>query len=291
MKNKIYDAIIIGAGPSGAQAALYLARANKKVLVFYSKEKGSLTYANEIENFYAQDKIKGVDLYKKGIKELNKFDIELINTLVTNITINYEDNTFTVGDNNQWFTAKALILALGKEKIAENFKIEAKSGVSYCAVCDGFFYKRKRLALIGSTEFAVTEFRILKNITQDITILTNSQKCVMELENYAIKCEKSISKIKNTPSNKVLVEFLDNTALEFDGVFIAEGDMGVSSISKQLGIETSQGNYIKVDDKMRTNINGIYACGDVIGGTAQIAKAVNDGMKTALSVINYLNNL
>ena len=291
MKNKIYDAIIIGAGPSGAQAALYLARANKKVLVFYSKEKGSLTYANEIENFYAQGKIKGVDLYKKGIKELNKFDIELINTLVTNITINYEDNTFTVGDNNQWFTAKALILALGKEKIAENFKIEAKSGVSYCAVCDGFFYKRKRLALIGSTEFAVTEFRILKNTTQDITILTNSQKCVMELENYALKCEKSISKIKNTPSNKVLVEFLDNTALEFDGVFIAEGDMGVSSISKQLGIETSQGNYIKVDDKMRTNINGIYACGDVIGGTAQIAKAVNDGMKTALSVINYLNNL
>ena len=291
MKNKIYDAIIIGAGPSGAQAALYLARANKKVLVFYSKEKGSLTYANEIENFYAQAKIKGVDLYKKGIKELNKFDIELINTLVTNITINYEDNTFTVGDNNQWFTAKALILALGKEKIAENFKIEAKSGVSYCAVCDGFFYKRKRLALIGSTEFAVTEFRILKNITQELTILTNSQKCVMELENYAIKCEKSISKITNTPSNKVLVEFLDNTALEFDGVFIAEGDMGVSSISKQLGIETSQGNYIKVDDKMRTNINGIYACGDVIGGTAQIAKAVNDGMKTALSVINYLNNL
>jgi len=289
-KSNVYDCIIIGAGPSGVQAGIYLARANKKVLVVFSKALGSLLEAKDVENFYGVTKLSGEDVYQNGIKQLERLNVDMIDTEISSVRHDFDSNLFFVSDGKSEFVSKTLVLAMGKEtKKKADYEISATSGVSYCALCDGFFFKHKKIAVVGNGEFAFSEFKHLLDVTDNVTLLTNGKtlsKVPSFVQNINKLKLKSIGVGKNT---NVCVIFEDESKQEFDGLFIAEGKMGTGAISKILGVAETADGHILVDENMKTNIPGLFACGDMVGMPYQIAKAVADGMRAGLSVINFLN--
>lgn len=177
----MYDVIIVGAGPAGISASLYTIRGNLKTLIIY-KEKSALEKTPKIENYYGfKNGIKGEELYKIGIEQAKNLGVEILEEEVTNIQMKIEEKEilFNVQTLNNEFEAKAVILATGNKKNKPNIeKIDEYEGkgVSYCAVCDGFFYRNKDVAVIGNGDYAISEAMDLQDIVKSIKILTNGQK-------------------------------------------------------------------------------------------------------------------
>lgn len=283
----MYDVIIIGAGPAGVSASLYTHRANLKTLILY-REEGALEKTNQIENYYGfADGISGKKLYEAGIQQAKNIGVELRKEEVTNIQ--FTEKGFNVITENSRQEAKAIILATGNKKKKPKIKgiedFEGK-GVSYCAVCDGFFYRNRSVSVIGNGNYAISEVNELINLAGDITILTNGEKAPeFRADNVAIDT-KEIDSIEGENTVQ-FIKFKDGSEIETEGVFIAEGMAGSIDFAKKLGVMTDS-NKIIVNEKMETNVKGIYACGDCTGGFLQIAKAVYEGMKAGTEVIQYI---
>lgn len=289
----MYDVIIVGAGPAGISASLYTIRGNLKTLVIY-KEKSALEKAQSIENYYGfENGIKGEELYKVGIKQAKNLGIEILEEEVTNIEIDIlkidkdvKKEIFKVQTLNHEFKAKAVILATGNKKNKPNIKrideYEGK-GVSYCAICDGFFYRNRDVAVVGSGDYAISEAVKLQNIAKSITILTNGKKIPeYRVDNIDI-IEKEIKEVIGDSKIKE-IKFKDNSKMKIDGIFIAEGIAGSTEFAKKLGAKI-ENDRIVVNEKMETSVKGVYACGDCTGGLYQISKAVYEGTKAGLQVI------
>ena len=283
----MYDVIIIGAGPAGISAALYAKRAGTDVLVIYYGE-SNLEKAAKIDNYYGfEDGIDGKALYQNGIRQAEKLNINIKNEEVLNIEKQQED--FVVNTEKECYSAKSIIIATGNKKLRPNIKgikeFEGK-GISYCAICDGFFYKNKAVAVIGNGKFAISEANDLKNIAGSVKILTNGEEIKentdFELKNKKIKELHGNSKVES-------IEFEDGTELSIDGIFIALGEAGGSDFAKKIGVITQNDNII-VDEDMKTNIDGLYSCGNSTGGLLQVCKAVYEGAKAGLSASNYVKN-
>ncbi len=286
----MYDVIIIGAGPAGISASLYTQRANKKTLIIYSGE-SSLEKAKKIDNYYGFDNgINGKDLYNNGILQAKNIGVDIKKQEVIKIEI--KEGFFQVVTNQSKYQSKSIIIALGNKKNTVNVKgvkeLEGR-GVSYCAICDGFFYKNKDVVVIGSGNYAIAETNDLINIAKKITILTNGRKAPDFRADNVDVVTKNIKEISG--DNRVReVRFQDDSLLKTDGVFIAEGSAGPIELAKKLGIITKNGNIV-VNEKMETNIKGIFACGDCVGGLLQISKAVYEGTKAGLEIINYVRSV
>ena len=284
----MYDVIIIGAGPAGISAGLYTVRANLKVLVIYNEESG-LEKAGLIENYYGFEKaISGQDLYKTGIQQAINLGVEVKKEEVTNIQFG-ENNQYKIITESQTYETKTVIFATGNKKNTPKIKgikeFEGK-GVSYCAVCDGFFYRNKNVSVLGNGKYAIAEANELINIVDHITILTDGKKAPeIRAENVTIDTRK----IREVRGDKKVeeIEFEDNSKAKTDGVFVALGVAGSNEFAKKLGVITSK-DKIVVNENMETNIPGIYACGDCTGGLLQVSKAVYEGAKAGLQVIRYL---
>ncbi len=279
------DLIIIGAGPAGISASLYVKRSNYNVLVLYNGE-SNLEKAEKIDNYYGfENGISGTDLYNIGIKQAENIGVKVKKEEV--LHIEQALNGFDVTTTENKYEAKALIIATGNKKIRPNIKgiqeFEGK-GVSYCAICDGFFYKNKNVVVIGNGQFALNEANILKNIAQNVTILTNGLKLENNY-NFNINTNK-IKEIKGGLRVQEIV-FEDNSTLEVDGIFVALGEAGGADFAKKIGVLTNNDSIV-VDDKMKTNVKGLFACGNANGGLLQVSKAVYEGAVAALSAINYL---
>lgn len=159
-------------------------------------------------------------------------------------------------------------------------------GVSYCAICDGFFYRNKEVSVLGSGKYALSETNDLINIAKKITILTNGEKAPeFRADNVEI-LTKPVKEIRGTEKVEKVI-FKDNTELKTDGIFVAQGTATANDFAKKIGIITNK-ESIKVNEKMQTNIPGIYACGDCTGGLLQISKAVYEGTVAGLEVIKYV---
>lgn len=291
----MYDIIIIGAGPAGISASLYAKRANMNVLVIY-KGTSNLENATKIENYYGfPDGITGQDLYNNGIIQAKNLGVEFKTSEVTNIE--YQQNGFNVKTPEKEYEAKSVIISTGNKKLKPNIKgmneFEGK-GISYCAICDGFFYRNKDVAVIGSGEFAFSEAKMLSNVVKDITILTNGEQIKNAEENKFDEnnFKINIKKIKEiTGSEKVeKIIFEDLTEIDIDGIFIALGEAGANDFAKTLGIITENDN-IKVNENMETNVPGIFACGNITGGLLQVNKAVYEGAKAGLSAVKYVKEI
>lgn len=187
---------------------------------------------------------------------------------------------------NSEFYAKRVVLATGKNRIIPDIKgikkFEGK-GISYCAICDAFFFKNKNVVVLGSGNYAVNEAKQIMNVTKSVKILTNGEKLV---ENRDISLESNEKRIKEVRGiNKIEeVEFYDNTKMKIDGMFIAIGTASSTDLARKIGA-VIENNNIKVNDNMQTSVNGLYACGDCIGGIMQISKAIYDGTKVGLEII------
>lgn len=279
----MYDVIILGAGPAGISASLYTKRANLNTLILYNDESG-LEKANLIENYYGfKDGIAGKELYNIGIEQAKNIGVEIKKEEVIKIENNLE--YFNIITTKNKYQAKKLVLATGnkknKPKIKGIEKFEGK-GVSYCAICDGFFYRNRNVSVLGSGNYAIAETNELINIADNITILTNGE-IAPEFRADNVKIDtKEVEEIRG--ENKVEeIKFKDGSTLKTDGIFVAQGVAGSSEFAKKLGIITNK-EKIVVDENMETNIKGIYACGDCTGGLLQIAKAVYEGAKAGISV-------
>lgn len=281
----MFDTIVIGKGPAGISAAIYLKRAGLDVLVI-GKDMGSLEKAGLIENYYGfAQPIRAQELFSNGINQAKNLGVRIISDEVTGFDLG---EAFTVKTLSQSFQAKTLLIACGKRRkgatIAGLSNFEG-NGVSYCAVCDGFFYKGKKVGVIGSGKFALSEARYLKNFVQEAVIFTDSEQPVFEPEEGIPVVEDKILEVYGSER----IEGIKTLSADFplDGVFIALGSAGVEDFALKLGILTEKGSIV-VDKNYMTNVEGVFAAGDCIGGFAQVAKAVSDGAHAAIAVTKYL---
>ena len=285
----MFDVIIIGAGPAGISASLYTKRANKNTLVINSK-KSTLEEVKRIENYYGfESGIEGKELYKIGIKQAENLGVSVKEEEVLNVRL--KDEIFEVTTDKEIYTSKTVIIAVGNKKNKLKIKgikeLEGK-GVSYCAICDGFFYRDKEVAVIGSGNYAISETNDLLNVVKKVTILTNGEKAPeFRADNVEIN-SKPIEKIEGKDKVEKIV-FNDRSSINTDGIFVAQGTAGGFELAKKLGLLIKD-NHIIVNENMETNINGVYACGDCTGGLMQVSKAVYQGTIAGLEVIKFLNS-
>lgn len=283
------DVIIIGSGPAGISASLYLKRANKKILII-SKKDGALENAEKIENYYGVMPISGKELYDIGIKQATFLGVEFFEDEV--LSIEQTEEGFRTTTLNTEFLSKKVILATGASRKVPNIKgIEDFNGkgISYCAICDGYFFKNKDVAVVGSGNYALHEAKQLQDICSSVVILTNSEKLV-ENRGEEIPFEIEENKIREFRGNNKIeeIEFENNSKRKISGVFIAVGTATSSDLAKKIGVIV-ENNKIIVDDKNQTNIKGLYAIGDCIGGILQISKAVYEGTNAAMDIIKNKN--
>jgi len=283
------ECLIIGKGPAGISLAIYLKRAGFDCLVV-GKDYGALAEADLVANYYGlPEPISGPELIESGIAQAQNLGIEVKTDEVLNITD--MGTHFEVKLLNQVISAKIIVLALGKKR--ERLKIKGfeefiGKGISFCATCDGFFYKGKRLAVIGSRDYALSEYEELTSFSQDLMLFTNGEEAEFRNNSADLKINnEKIVEIKGNLRVEELVTEKNNYAV--DGIFVALKSAGPLEFAKKLGVLT-ENNFLVVDQDYMTNIKGVFAIGDCIGGLPQIAKAVADGAIASKGIINYLKN-
>lgn len=283
------DILIIGSGPAGISAALYAARAGMDTLVISSGQ-SALFKAHMIENYYGGS-ISGDELYEKGIAQAKALGIEIKEDQVVGLVF---DGDFIVTGAKSQYKAKAVIIATGSSRKAPPLpglsEFEGR-GVSYCAVCDGFFHRGKNVAVLGSGTYALHEAMELSPIAESVTILTDGQAPEFSLPDSVTNISVDTGKIKELTGEELLssVVFEDDKTLDVSGVFVAIGTAGSSDLARKLGAVT-EGTKIAVNEEMATNIPGLYAAGDCTPGMLQVAKAVYQGAEAATSAIKFVRS-
>ena len=279
--------IIVGGGPAGISAALYAKRANLDVTVFYMPS-SSLNKAHMIENYYGIEQISGQDLYEAGLRQAQRLGIELIAEEV--LSLEWMDR-FNVITRTNTYQADAVILATGAYRATppiKGLKEKEGKGVSYCAVCDGFFYRKKRVAVLGDASYAAHEAEYLSNLTPNLYIVTNGKEIKDEKLNQYELYPQKIKAIEGEVKIERIV-FEDDSVLEVDGLFIAEGSAGSVDLARKIGTLIDN-NKIVIDENMRTNVPGLYACGDCTKGLLQVSKAVYEGAQAATDAIKFVRS-
>lgn len=281
-----YQIIIIGGGPAGVSAALYLARAAIKTLIIENGP-GALSRAHKIDNYYGVA-ASGSELYTKGLEQAKALGITVINDEVLNVE--YTDS-FTVHLKNtaKILTAPVLLLATGTKNITLNLpelvEFEGK-GVSYCAVCDGFFFRKKQVAVLGNSAYALHEAEYLKHLATSVTILTNGKDDSLAVA-AGFTVRKEVIKAIVGENKLQSIHFAEGPALNVDGLFIAMGTADSTDIARKLGAQLD-GRFIKIDTDCATNIPGLFAAGDCTCGLMQIAKAVHEGARAGLAALKFI---
>ncbi len=281
-----YQAIIIGGGPAGVSAALYLARAAIKTLIIENGP-GALSRAHKIDNYYGVA-ASGSELYTKGLEQAKELGITVINDEVLNVEYTA---SFTVHLKNpaKILTAPVLLLATGTKNITLNLpelvEFEGK-GVSYCAVCDGFFFRKKQVAVLGNGAYALHEAEYLKHLATSVTILTNGKDDSLAVS-AGFTVRKEVIKAIVGENKLQSIHFAEGPALNVDGLFIAMGTADSTDIARKLGAHLD-GRFIKIDTDCATNIPGLFAAGDCTGGLMQIAKAVHEGARAGLAALKFI---
>lgn len=290
--------IIVGAGPAGISAALYAARANMDPLVI-SNGIGGLEKAEKIENYYGLEKpLSGKELFETGIAQAKALGVRIMETQVLGVG---GFDTFEVHTSDGTIETESLILATGSKRKAPPIKgvkeLEGR-GVSYCAVCDAFFYRGKDVGVLGNSDFALHEAEELAPLAANVTIYTNGQEpdfsreheiAVNTMKIQSIEGADQVSGIRFESDMKAM-EGGENaeTVQKVDGIFVAIGTAGSGEIARQMGAELTEKGNIRVNENMETTIPGLYAAGDCTGGLLQVAKAVYEGAQAGIHAISYV---
>ncbi len=304
---KKYDVIVIGAGPGGLTAGLYASRANLSVLILdrgiYG---GQMNNTAEVENYPGFKSILGPDLAEKMYQGATQFGAEYAYGSVEKVEVN--GDLKQVITDSETYAAPVVIIATGSQyrKLGVEGEAEyAGRGVSYCAVCDGAFFKDQPLAVIGGGDSAVEEGVYLAKLASNVNIIhrrdqLRAQKILQERafanDKIDFTWDTVVTKI-NGDGQKVTSVSTHNKKtgedgeLKVNGVFIYVGVIPLSEPFKELGITDEQG-WIKTDELMQTSLPGVYAIGDVRAKELrQITTAVGDGSIAGQQAFNYLESL
>ena len=284
-----YDVIIIGKGPAGISAALYTARSNLKTLII--GKTSDLSKSHMIENYYGfKDGIQGSELLKQGEAQAVKFGAHILEDDVISLVYDFKD-TFTVKTKNDTYESKTVLLATGSPKkniLIKNMDRFIGKGVHFCTTCDGYFYRGKKVGMLGYNEYALNETSEMKNFTQNITLLTNGNKEISGFQSLSIERKKILSLEGNEYLEKVIFE--DGTEESFDGIFVAFGTASSADFARKLGIIINN-DLIEVDDGQKTNLEGLYAAGDCCSMIKQVAVAVGQGALAGMKISEYIRKI
>ena len=306
-EEKIYDVIIIGAGPAGMTAAVYTSRAKLSTLMIERGiPGGQMANTEDVENYPGFESILGPELSNKMFEHAKKFGAEYAYGDIKEIVDGKEYKTVKAGSKE--FKARAIVISAGAEykKIGVPGEKELGGrGVSYCAVCDGAFFKNKELVVVGGGDSAVEEGVYLTRFASKVTIVHRRDKLraqsilqarAFDNEKIDFKWNKTVKEI-HEENGKVgrltLVDTVTGEEEEFkaDGVFIYIGMLPLSKPFENLGITNEEG-YIETNDQMETKVPGIFAAGDIREKSLrQIVTATGDGSIAAQSVQHYVEEL
>lgn len=298
----IYDVIIIGGGPAGMTAAIYAAKREMKTLLI---EKGLLggymRLTNHIENYPGFTHISGNELSDRMEEQVRNNKVEIINGEATKLEL--EEKTKKVHVADKIYEAKAVIIAVGgghKKLEAKGEKEFTGRGVSYCATCDAPFYKDKVVAVIGGGNSAIADALYISEVAKKTYLIHRRSSLRAEEQRVKKLMEQKVEILLNTGVEEILgdkfvnaikiknLETGEQRKIQVDGVFISIGTVPNSEIAKEAGVKTDEKGYIKVNSQQETNIEGVFAAGDVTGGVLQIATAVGEGCIAALSAYKYV---
>ena len=301
-----YDIIIIGAGPGGLTAGIYAGRQGTKNLIIDRDLAGGLgREVPEMENYPGFDNISGLELIEKMKAQATKnCDLREMEE-VTEITKTDGEYRFTVKTSKDTYQSKAIILATGSShrhleaKGEEEFK---GKGVSYCATCDGFFFAGRDIIMVGGGNSALQEALYLKNLGANVTVVHRRDefRAQKHLQNQIKEAE--IPTILNATVEEIKGEMLVESVvlkdtktnelkeLPINGIFISVGYIPHTELAKQLDINLDESGHIIIDKKQKTNVDYVYAIGDVFVGLKQWVVACGEGAVAATSAFEDLQN-
>lgn len=294
-----YNVIIIGAGPSGLTAAIYLKRAGINPLVLEaSAPGGTLNKTHKIENYPGFLDHDGTTLAFRMYSQALELDIPFRTEKVINIE--RKKDSYDVMTNNEVYNARYIIIATGKTpkkldlKEAEKFE---NGGISYCAICDGVLYKDKTIAIVGGGNSAMEAASYMKDIAKKIYIINRSsvlradkkeQDDVLNNENVEVMYDSKITNILGENGKIAAIEINGQTKYDVSGVFVCIGQESNYAFYQNLELETDDLGIL-VDNNMKTSSDHVYACGDAISKKLyQVVTAVSEGSIAATSIIKQI---
>lgn len=287
------DVLIIGSGPAGVSAALYARRGGLDVtIVTKGIETGGLAKAEKIENYYGfAEPIEGRELLRRGVEGAKRLGVHIVEDELLALSFNDTFDGFKVEAKQHTFEAPAVILAAGAARrtlpVPGIKEFEGK-GVSYCAVCDAFFYRGKTVAVVGSGEYALHEAQVLLPHAKKVLLLTNGEQPSVKVPAALELHTEKIAAVEG--ENRVArVLFADGQEISVDGLFLAIGTAGSTELARKIGAFLD-GSNIKTDAAQATNVPGLFAAGDCTGGLLQVAKAVYEGSVAGLSALRYVRD-
>ncbi len=312
VNQKVHDVVIIGSGPAGYTAAIYTARADLKPVVIAGvfSAGGALMTTNEVENFPGfPEGIMGPDLMTNMQEQAERFGTEVVYADATRVELDGEVKKIITSDD-EVYLAKTVILATGSEPrklgLADEERLSGK-GVSYCATCDGFFFKDKELIVVGGGDSAMEEATFLTKYATKVTVVYRKSLDKMPASEIMKKRALNNDKIEFVFDSEVIGINGDNsmesalirnnvtgeeTTIPAAGMFVAIGHTPRTElISEQIDLDEQK--YIKVHEPNSfTNIEGVFACGDVADHTYQQAiTAAASGCKAAIDTERYLSSI
>ncbi len=300
-----WDLIIIGAGAAGLAAGIYGARSGLKTLILEEKMVGGTTAdAPLVENYPGFQSISGSELAQKMATHCRSTGVEIREfESVTSLDLKGEKKV--VKTNRSVYETKAVIIASGSHyrEIGVSGEREFRGrGVSYCGICDGPFFKGKRVLVVGGGNSAVITALYIADLASEVKVAHRRDRFrAEEALAKALEAKKNVEIFWNTEVKEIRGEKLVNKAILFnnktgetrelpiDGVFVQVGEDPNSQLAKEAGIEVDEDGYIKVDMFQRTNITGVYAAGDVTNHPVkQVGTAVGQGITAALEAYGYI---
>lgn len=291
------DVIIIGAGTAGLTAAIYALRAGKSVLVLeQGTYGGQIVNTPKVENYPGIEQISGYEFASGLFKQAEKLGMEYRNEKV--IGVRQEGTCKVVETEGETYEAAALVLATGAKNRPLGVERETEltgRGISYCATCDGMFFRGKKVAVVGGGNTALEDAAFLSNYCEQVYVIHRREtfrgedKLVKELRekvNVEFLLNKTVQELKGDTTLQAVVLRDKNSGevsrLEIDGLFVAIGQVPENGIFADL-LELDEGGYIVAGEDCRTNVEGIFAAGDCRKKTVrQLTTAAADGAVAAL---------
>lgn len=303
-----YDVIVIGSGPAGLASAIYAKRAELNLVVIEKAglSGGQIINTYEVDNYPGTPGISGFDLSMKFREHADKLNTTFINGEVIDFKVEGNDKIITL-DSGDVYKTKTVVIATGGVPRHLNVEGEEKlsgMGVSYCATCDGAFFKNKEVAVVGGGDVAVEDAIFLARICKHVYVIHRRDQFraskslssrLLAMENVTVLWDSVVEKINGEQSvSSIDVKNLkseEKTSYDVSGIFIAVGYLPNSEVYKKV-IATDDNGYIIAGENCQTNIPGIFAAGDVrTKDLRQIITAAADGANAITGVEKYLNNL
>ncbi len=292
-----YDIAIVGGGPAGLTTGIYAARSKLTAIIFDSGA-SQIAEALTIENYPGFKHVSGEELLAKMRKQAELAGVKIADELIIDILKDTDYTLLSTSGKN--YTAKSIILAMGATHNA-GIKGEVDfigRGVSYCAICDGIFFRDRVVAVIGGGNTAIEEAIFLAQHAKKVYLICKNLNADPALQDKAIenpKIEISLDKrVVEITGDKMVggITMMDyknreRMNLSLDGVFITTS-IPVNQLAKKLGLETGNGGYLITDHQQKTNIKGIFSAGDITGGLKQVVVACSEGAIAAMAAYDYI---